>query len=201
MDDKDNRNYFRLTDVCEISYLVVSKSDAHHKSADQFFDPDPNFEILREIHDLTTDSKEILKSITNKDRQVGSYLHNLNRRVELLARGLNATNNTSIDKADTQISEGGISFTSHTMIKGGDNIALKLIFHPSLLGISCFALVKHCRLIADSHEYRIGAEFLNLEQSSQRLLGRHIIQKQSEERRERLRKGGHSHYPFQQSKS
>jgi len=190
MDDKDKRDYFRLSDACKVSYLVVSRSDTQSKLADRFFDPDPNFEILREIHDLTMDSKEILRGISDKNRQIGNYLHNLNKRVELLALGLNSTSDTRHDDADTQISEGGISFISPRMIKGGDHIALKLIFHPSLLGISCFALVKHCRLIEDSNEYRIGAEFLNLEPGSQRLLGRHIIQKQSEERRERLRKGG-----------
>lgn len=192
MDDKDKRNYFRLNDACEVSCTIVTRSDTTSKHADYFFEQDPNFDILREIHDLTMDSKEILRGITNKDRQLGSYLHNLNKRVELLARGITSKNHALLSEIDTEISEGGISFVSSKMMKAGDHLALKILFHPSLLGMSCFALVKHCRLIADSHEYRIGAEFVNLEQSSQRLLSRHIIQRQSEERRERLRKGGHS---------
>ena len=91
----------------------------------------------------------------------------------------------------TQISEGKISFISKKMFKEGDHLALKLVFHPTLLGVLSFALVKHCRSLEVNHEYRIGAEFVNLGHENQRLLNRHIIQRQSEERRERLRKEGH----------
>ena len=193
MNDRDKRTFFRLSDPVEVDSVLVSKSDVATKNVYDFFESDSSFHIQRELHDLTLESKEILRSITQSDRQLGSFLNNLNKRIELLGKGLSPSRNSLSNQYDdvTQISEGGISFISQKMINEGDHLALKLIFHPTLLGILSFSVVKHCRLLSESHEYRIGAEFINLSHHDQRLLGRHIIQRQAEERRERLRKEGH----------
>ncbi|MFT7685739.1 MAG: hypothetical protein ACI9FB_001084 [Candidatus Azotimanducaceae bacterium] len=193
MNDRDKRTFFRLSDPVEVNSVLVSKSDVTDREIASFFDYDANFHIQRELHDLEVESKEILRGITKADRQLGSFLSNLNKRIELLGKAL-STSNKSIDaRYDdvTQVSEGGISFVSQKIFNEGDHLALKLVFHPTLLGLLSFVHVKHCRLLAESHEYRIGAEFINLSHHDQRLLARHIIQRQSEERRARLRKGGH----------
>jgi hypothetical protein len=193
MNDRDKRTFFRLSDPVAVTCKMVSMSDVDAGDIDHFFDSDPNFHIQRELHDLNLESKEILRGITNTDRHLGSFLNNLNKRIELLGKGLSNTQDSLAHHYDdvTQISEGGISFISQKMFKEGDQLALKLVFHPTRLGVLSFAVVKHCRLLEMNHEYRIGAEFINLSHADQRLLGRHIIQRQSEERRERLRKEDH----------
>ncbi len=188
MTTPDKREYFRLSDQISVAYKVVTKNDLEEHNALDFFTSDPNFHLLRDIYELEIESAEIIRNISDSNRQLGSFLHNLNKRVELLSQGIRNVTEVSdySSSSDTQISEAGVSFISDDLLKEGELLALKLLFLPSMLGLSCFAVVRYCRLIEDGDTYRSGVEFIDPDYATQKILGRHIIRRQSEERRMRL---------------
>ena len=189
MGDRDKRDYFRLDDTINIEVQLVTKEDANNHSPDHFFTQEANFHLVKEIYSLEIESTELLRSITSKDRQLGSFLSNLSKRIELVSKGLSNQSNVPEEDFDkeTQISEGGVSYLSPEVINSGDWVALKLQFLPSMLGLTCFAEVRHCRLVEGSNKYRIGTRFMKADHATQRLLSRHIIRRQSEQRRARLK--------------
>jgi len=151
MDSADKREFFRLNDKIHIAYQLVTKIDLEQGQAADFFTSDPNFHLLRDIYELEMESVEILRTLTDSNRQLGSFLHNLNQRIELLALGLrniNEEDDASVN-IETQISEGGISFLAEELINNGELMALKLLFQPSMVGLTCFAKVRYCRLVEE----------------------------------------------------
>jgi hypothetical protein len=185
----DKRDYFRLNDQIHVSHIRVTRTAAHGTAAASHFDLQPGFSMLREMYELELESTEMLRGITEKNRQLGNFLLNLNKRMEILtlSLGTNSHGQQLEVNQEALISEGGLSFISATAEKPGEHLALMLVFHPSMLGLTCFCLVRHCRLAEDGVNYRIGVEFLNLDKTNQRLISRHIMRRQADERRNRLR--------------
>ena len=189
-----DRDSFRLSDQIHVGYQHVSKTAINSTDAGSHFDLDSSFYLLRDIYELELESAELLRAITDKNRQLGSFLQNLNKRMDILCRGIsgNRDENTTQVNPEALISEGGLSFISPELINPGEHLALMLVFHPSTLGLTCFCEVRHCRLAEDrltggQVNYRIGIKFINLDTTSQRLVSRHIIRVQGDERRSRLR--------------
>jgi hypothetical protein len=213
MQNIDKRDYFRLADQIHVGYQRVKKADVDTTDAGSHFDLDASFYLLRDIYELELESVELLRGISEKNRQLGSFLQNLNKRVDILCRGVSANrsanNKTNVAQINPEvlISEGGLSFISDELINSGEHLALMLVFQPSTLGLTCFCEVRHCRLtegrltegrltegrltqnhpMEDHAHYRIGIKFINLDTTNQRIISRHIIRVQSDERRTRLR--------------
>jgi hypothetical protein len=187
MEDRDKRDFYRLPDTILVEHVFVSEQEAETGNAADFFTSDPNFHLLREIYELQLESKQLLRSITQENRALGRFLGNLDARVELVAKATMHSSMGELDKlkaCDAEISEGGLSFVTPDMIQKGQLLAIRMLFQPSYLGLACFSEVKHCQLI--EHEYRIGVEFRQPDVQTQRIIGRHIISRQSEQRRARL---------------
>lgn len=183
--DRDKRDFYRLPDTILVEHEFVSEHEADNADPSDFFTSDPNFHLLREIYELQLESKELLRSIQQENRHLGRFLANLDQRVEILARGvIQHSTSGSLQDCQAEISEGGVSFICSEHIATGQNLILRLMFQPSMLGLTCFGLVKHCQLV--EHDYRIGVEFKHLDVQTQRIISRHIIAKQSEQRRARL---------------
>jgi hypothetical protein len=194
MQNIDNRDYFRLPDQIHVGYQRVSKTSINSTDAGSHFGLDSSFYLLRDIYELELESAELLRAITDKNRQLGSFLQNLNKRVDILCRGISRDKDESTAQVNPEalISEGGLSFISDELINPGEHLALMLVFQPSTLGLTCFCEVRHCRLTedrltGDQVNYRIGIKFINLDTTNQRLISRHIIRVQGDERRSRLR--------------
>lgn len=190
MDDRDKRDYYRLNDSILVDYKLVAQTDVQNASAGDFFTSDPNFHLLRDIYELQLESKQLLHRISNENKDLGkflgNFLGNLDQRVELIAKSaINADlANLSMKSCDAEISEGGLSFLSPTLINTDQSLAIRLLLQPSFLGLTSFAQVKHCQL--QENEYRIGVQFVGSDLQTQRLISRHIISKQAEQRRSRL---------------
>lgn len=189
MEGIDKRDYYRLNDQVQVSYQIVSSTDVKNQKPDAFFDLPSGFHITREIYELELEASELLRGITDNNRQLGSFLHNLNKKIELLAHTVASAQHEPVSSNDTNtvISEGGLSFHCQELINKGEFLALKLVLHPSLVGITSFAEVRHCGIEEKESTYQVGVQFLNLSLNNQRLVSRHILRRQSDERRNRLR--------------
>ncbi len=190
MEGIDKRDYYRLNDQVEITYRIVHRSDVRDTEPDDFFELPAGFHVTRGIYELGMEANEMLRGITDSNRQLGSFLHNLNKRIEILAHSVAAANQPIADAEEdknTVISEGGLSFHCNQLINKGEFLAIKMVLHPSLVGITSFAEVRHCGIIEKESTYQVGIQFLNLSLNNQRLISRHILRRQSDDRRRRLR--------------
>ncbi|MBD3647541.1 MAG: PilZ domain-containing protein [Pseudomonadales bacterium] len=176
-------------DSIYISCMPLTRKQVEFSVPEDHFDISEAFQTSRELYELQLESHELLRKINEGNRELGNFLHNLNKRIELITRSIATEEIVSgeFSISDATISEGGISFTSNELLAIGSYLALKLWLTPACLGLTCFLRVQHCRLNDQGDDYRIGGEFVDLDPITRRLIARHVIHKQAEERRQRLR--------------
>lgn len=185
----DKRDHYRLEDHVRVRYRHVSVSQLADDPG-ELFKHSESFPILKQLYRLDLESREMLRAIDAKNRELANFLGNLNQRVELLATAMRASDGEpgGFD-SPARISEGGISFVGDKLIATGSHLALRLHFRDSLLALAAFAEVRHCRLAEDGERYVVGTRFVSLPPGDRELIQRYIVHRQAEERRARLRRG------------
>ena len=179
-DGRDRRQFYRISDRALIDIKIVKDLGI---DAESQFDLSPTFSILREFHQLDIESKHLLRQISDKDKSLGLYLKTLNSKLDALARGV-ALNNEFIDESgliDINLSEGGFFAKFKNAIPLNSPIVTKLILLPSFTGLILKGEVISC--VEEDGEYNIHIKFYNLDTFNQKLIARHIIRKQSRERK------------------
>jgi len=184
----DKRDHYRLDDEVAVTWRPVTRIEVESTRARDHFETGPSFPLLKELYKLDLEARELLREMAPANKDLGNFLGNLNRRVELLARAMVAAEGerNSFD-TPVRLSQGGISFLTDELLATGTCLALKLVFRESILGLTLFAEVRHCRLAEDSERYVVGTRFVRLDPGEEELIQRHIIHRQAEERRARLR--------------
>lgn len=185
----DKRDHYRLDDNIQVTYQVVSQTDVDTTPPESHFGDGRAFLLLKDLYRLDLESREILREVSDENHRLGDFLGNLNQRFERLAKAVLAD---AIDAGpdlewQARISEGGISFIAPELLPAGTTLALRMLFHPGLLGLAAFGKVRHCRLIADREDYVVGVEFTRCDPDSRQLIQRHILHRQAQARRERIR--------------
>lgn len=185
----EKRDYHRIDDAVGVTYTVISAKDVERTTPEDHFNLPASFMLLRELYALSLEAEEVLRGISEEDRKLGSFLHNVNRRVELIAQATIERDLDSRAMTDTaRISEGGVSFVTSELLSAGSFVALQMLFRPELLGLVSFGEVRHCRLSEDGENYVAGVRFVNTDHIFEKLISRHIIHRQSVERRRRLQR-------------
>lgn len=183
----DKRDHYRLADHIDVKFRHVSRS----QTADDpnlLFRSGETFPVLKELYRLDLESREMLRQIDSKNRDMANFLGNLNRRMELMGQALRMHDGDSVEfESPARISQGGVSFIGEDLIATGSTLALKLSFRDSLLALAAFAEVRHCRLAEDGERYVIGTRFVSLPPQDEQLIARYIIHRQAEERRAMMR--------------
>ena len=179
LDDLINRRqYFRVVDNVSIEYRKI---DEHHLAAEQF-ELLPEFGLISEFQLLDVESKHLLRSLTDKDKNLGQYLKILNKKLDALARVISLNHQVipSESIAEVNLSEGGISLLSKKNFQKGDKLAIKLILFPNYSGLLLEGRVLSCSK-ADS-QYSLHIEFLDISEPHQQLIARHIMRIQSQQK-------------------
>jgi hypothetical protein len=184
----EKRDYHRIDDTIGVIYAIVSPADIESTRPQDHLDLPVTFGLLRELYSLGLEAETTLREVSARDQQTGKFLSNLNRRMELIARA--ATERDLELPGSTQsarIGEGGVSFVTDELLARGTLLALGLRFRPEMLGLVAFGEVRHSRLSDKDENYIAGVRFTHMDDDFQQLIARHIIHRQSIERRERLK--------------
>jgi len=190
MSGADQRDYYRIDERASVEYKLVTSDEPYRGPAANHFDLPAGFELLKELYLLDLESREILRKINRESLELGHFLGNLNKRIDILGQIIiEDTSHSALDSVN--LSNGGLAFRSETLLEKDLAIALKLTFDPAYLGITCYGLVRHCRLDESSHHYLIGVQFLALDQADDTILSRYILHHQAEDRRQRLREANY----------
>lgn len=176
----ERRQYYRVSDRALVDIKVLENIDI---DAESQFDLTPTFSVLREFHQLDIESKHLLRQITDKDKSLGLYLKSLNSKLDTLARGV-ALNNRAIDESrlrEINISEGGVSVSVDQPIPEATPVAIQFVLLPSFT-----SLVLKGQIIStdqNGSEFIAHIKFHELDSFNQQLIARHIIRKQSRDRK------------------
>jgi len=171
----NRRQYFRVEDKASVEIAALPENH----TAVEYFDLNPEFGLISEFQLLDAESKHLLRSITDKDKNLGQFLKVLNKKVDSLSRVV-AMNQQAIPKdsvQDINLSEGGLAVHTEQHFKSGQVLAIKLILLPSYSGLLLEGKVLSC---APEHApYELNIEFSNISEAHQQLIARHIMRIQS----------------------
>jgi len=173
----NRRQYFRIEDKASVEIAVLPKDH----SAAEFFDLNPEFGLISEFQLLDIESKHLLRSITDKDKNLGQFLKVLNKKVDSLSRII-ASNHQAMPKEsikDINLSEGGLAIHSKDAYESGQMLAIKLVLFPSYSG-----LLLEGKVLSYSEQnspYELNIMFSDISEAHQQLIARHIMRIQSQQ--------------------
>ncbi len=185
--DDDRRDYFRIEDDVMLRYLPIDASSAKENLVPEEFQEDLGFSLLRELQHIDQENNQHLRQIAELNRELETYLRNINRKIELVANALakQANHSQPHDSQKISLSEGGIAFYSNEQHAAGDYLAIQLTLQPSNLTLVLFGQVVQCSPaeIKLGYDYSVSVSFIHLKDSDRQLIAKHIMQIQLKQRR------------------
>ncbi len=183
----ERRSFFRIDETIALEFKPVDDITANKSQPEALFSNANSLKLYSELKKIDSDNAQFLYQIKELSRPLAEYLHNLNRKIELLGQELMAEHKPSPpSKSITQVnlSEGGIAFGSATSLKAGEYIGMRIIFLPSNAGLLLFAKIIRCEPSHGS-EFQIAAKFHRITELQQQLIGQQIMRAQMAEKRRR----------------
>ncbi|MFT5083991.1 MAG: hypothetical protein ACI9Y1_002043 [Lentisphaeria bacterium] len=176
---REKRDFFRVSQDVYFDYKAVETFAAeNHKPQDEFEDS-VSLSLLSELRRLDRDSVQTLRLLTEKNRLLGDYLQTLSSKIDLIAsHSLFSQDATANDKPKTRInlSEDGMAFMSERTIYKGSYLAVRLIFLPKYVPVTCYSQVTRCEQKEDKHQ--VAVRFCRLTDSDRQEFARQILKAQ-----------------------
>lgn len=188
----ERRSFFRIDESIALEYKEVDEHTANTGEADSLYHDAADLRLYGELKKLDNDNAQLLYQIKDSNRALGEYLHNLNRKIELLGQRLMAEHKPpALTRGTRQVnlSEGGIAFGCDHAIEQNGFIAMRLTFLPSYAGLILFAKVIRCEL-GSAGDYQIAAKFHRTNMNQQQMIGQQIMRAQMADKR-RLKQQHH----------
>ncbi len=172
----DRREYFRVADQLILRYRNVPPEAVGHVPAERHFDNSEMFALLRELRHIDHEHNNVLRGLTEQNRELGSYLKSINRKIDLVANALATLSHGQQQQVPQRvsISEGGLAFLSAPTLARGKFVALELVLLPSHTGLALYGEVIETR----DEEGLTVVSFVGLRESDRQILARHILQVQ-----------------------
>jgi hypothetical protein len=181
----ERRSYFRIDETIALEFIPVDEATANKSQPESLFNNANSLKLYSELKKIDADNAQFLFQIKELSRPLAEYLHNLNRKIELLGQELMADQKPSPPSKtlrQVNLSEGGISFGSTNPIEAGSYIGLRVVFLPSNSGIILFAKSIRCEP-SSTGEFQIAAKFHRTSDLQQQLIGQQIMRAQMAEKR------------------
>ncbi len=183
----ERRSYFRIDESIAIEFKKVDELTANTAIPELQFPKTASLQLFNELRKIDLENSHLFHQIKDGNRALGEYLHNLNRKIDLVGQQLMADFKPlppSKTIKQVNLSEGGIAFGSSEPVTQDDFIVLRLVFLPSNAGLVIFAKVIRSELTAKG-EYQLAAKFHRINDTQQQLIGQHIMRTQMAEKRKK----------------
>lgn len=181
----ERRSFFRIDETIALEFKPVDASTANQAQPEALFSNANSLKLYAELKKIDAENAQYMFQIKELSRPLAEYLHNLNRKIELLGQQLMADQKPlpqSKTLKQVNLSEGGIAFGSATAAKIDDFISMRIVFLPSNAGLILFAKVIRCEP-TPTGEYQIAAKFHRITDLQQQLIGQQIMRAQMAEKR------------------
>ena len=185
-DSGNHRDFYRIECRAIVGFRSLGERPPEDAGPDTFFSDSPALLLSRELLRLEQEATPILAAIGEKDRAVASYLHVINRRIDLLSRHTlaQAPDTATGEEQSISLSEGGVVFRCAQALSVGSFVALRLLLLPAWTGVTTFGLVLKSETTA-AGDTEISVEFESLQDTERQLVARHVMQVQMAEQRRR----------------
>lgn len=187
---EQRRSYFRIDENIALEYKEVDPHTADHEEPETIYPDSASIALHGELKKIDSENSQLLYQLKSSNRALGDYLHNLNRKIELLAQQVMSEHKppalTQITR-QVNLSEGGIAFGSAKPIAQDSYIALRLTFLPSYAGLIVFAKIIRCEL-CKAGDYQIAAKFHRAKEAQLHIVGQQIMRAQLADRRQQQAK-------------
>lgn len=188
----ERREFFRVDDSVVLEYRELSTVDAS-AYLDQMENDIPNrFTAAASFAATSRQMGHLLHSVRDISSDLARYLESLDGKLNMLARMFLVEELEVPEKhtCDVSISANGIAFSTDTPQKVDDLLEIKIVLFPSYLGLLSIGSVVSCDATDKTdHPYRIAVRFAHLSDEEQEMLVKHVLYKQTEERRKKLEEG------------
>jgi len=182
----DRREYYRIEESILMTYSIIT-SDEDLSSSDS---TNSTLEIINEFSNVSAQMKASLGRISERSADIASCLKSLDTKINLLAQVLLVNGeNQALKRHNINISAGGLAFANQEAINDNAYLQLKLILPPDLSMLVIKGRVVSCKRQDDfDFPYQISVEFINLNDSEQDSIARHIMRLQAQQLRQRKEK-------------
>lgn len=172
----DRREYFRVEDQVILRYCSVPPEAIGNMPAERHFDNSEMFALLRELRQIDQEHNNVLRGLTEQNRELGAYLKSINRKIDLVANALATVSHGQQQQVAQRvsISEAGIAFSSDSSLASGQFLALELVLLPSHTGLALYGEVLEIR---NEKGFTV-ISFVRMRESDRQILARHIMQVQ-----------------------
>ena len=181
----ERRSFFRIDETIALEFKPVDEITANKSQPEAQFSNANSLKLYSELRKIDSDNAQFLFQIKELSRPLAEYLHNLNRKIELIGQEIMADQKPqppSKTIRQVNLSEGGVAFGSSYEIEAGGYIAIRLVFLPSNAGLTVFAKTIRCEA-SNTGEFQIAAKFHRITDTHQHLIGQQIMRAQMAEKR------------------
>lgn len=185
--DTERRKFYRITDAIGLEYKLIDRLPESEDDGNLPFSVSGRFRLLNELNRLDQESSVLLRHISDEDRNLARYLSSQNKKIETIAKLIVSEEISRVPYTvrTVSLSEGGCSFITEESLKTDQNLALKLFFFSSYLGMVLFAHVVDSHSIGDEDSglFQTNVEFSELSGHDRQMLARYILRRQAEKKR------------------
>ena len=173
-ENTERREYFRLSETILMGY---TRHEQRLNSSEEIGDSS-GLEIIEEFASMTRQFKVSLARINQRLPEVTACFKLLDAKLNLLAENVyNQQDKTPLKRQKANLSGSGISFSIDEEIPMGEMIELTLVLPPELHILTIKAQVVKC--IANNSDYILSVKFEDLNEQTQDMIVRHVMQSQS----------------------
>lgn len=178
--DHDRRLSFRINDLALVECVPLPDAPAT-APVNSCFDASPQFQLLADLQQLDNELQHQLFKLAETNAVLASALQLLNRKIERLALQASTDDATQALQPLT-LSEGGVSLYVQQPLDVDSLCALRIRLLPAGYALQSYARVSYC-LDPSAEGYRIGLQFIELEETGRDLVARHLLEHQAQRRR------------------
>lgn len=143
--------------------------------------------LMSQLRSLDGDYHQMIHQLADSHYALHAVLTALDRKLDLLAKYITnqGTDDSTLVRETVELSERGISYHSMSPVEIGSYLHLTMVLFPSAASLATIAEVRSCYQVEDQPAvYRIGAEFVVLQESDRKQLSKHLLRKQALQRRD-----------------
>lgn len=186
----ERRRFFRINDDINLVYSLITD---HSLAKDSYLSNDilSNCKLSTALDLMNQDAKISFQRIEQQDPDVARFLGIINKKIELLAQAVTSLGYDSggDETRNVNLSASGVAFECAEELQLDATLEIKMVLNSMSAVLVTFGKVVYCRENNDDSTenlpFQVGVDFVNLQDSEQELINKHIIRKQFQMIRDR----------------
>jgi hypothetical protein len=178
--DNNRRNYFRIHTNLNYELIELEPDQISMKSLRALAHPD--YQLLKEMARLQSESNATLSHIEDKNREVAAYLQTIDQRVNTLSYLVIGRQMEFKEKAlSSDLSAGGLKILLKKEYAINQHVFFHLLLSPSMLYVPTIAKV--IKIEPAEAGFIVVFEFIYIDEDDRDKIAKHVIKLQAMQKR------------------